>query len=168
MCFRPPTVEGATISCPKCGFEMPMDIAKCPRCGTPNAANAVAAPPIMPSVPGLSKPGAPKPGMPKIPGAPTAPKTPGAQTAPKAPGAASPSDAATAIDSRIPLALRDPGPDDGEIRIPVIGGVIRTPRGFAEMMAQNAPSVPTGPGFEEAPDISNTGNYFTTGNYNNG
>ena len=52
--------------------------------------------------------------------------------------------------------------------MPVVGGRIRMPKGMELAGETAAPEAPTGPGFEEAPDISNTGNYFTSGVYNNG
>lgn len=64
------------------------------------------------------------------------------------------------------LALREPE-DEPQLRVPRVGGTMRAPIGGISDELAGAPETPTGPGFEEAPDISNTGNYFTTGNYDN-
>lgn len=150
MCFRPPTIEEATLTCASCGAEMPLDAKTCPVCGAVQAANAAAAPP--PAPPGM--------GTPSAPGAPTAPSAPTAT-------ASSPTGAQAApAEARAIWAA--PGALPGSPRAPQVGGRIRTPRGLVATASGAAPEVPTGPGFEEAPDISNTGNYFTTGNYNNG
>lgn len=156
MCFRPPTIEGATLTCASCGAEMPLDAKTCPVCGAVQAANAAAAPP--PAPPGMGTPSAP--GAPGTPGAPTAPSAPNAT-------ASSPTGAQAApAEARAIWAAPGALPDSP--RAPQVGGRIRTPRGLVATASGAAPEAPTGPGFEEAPDISNTGNYFTTGNYNNG
>lgn len=148
MCFRPPTIEGATLTCASCGAEMPLEAKTCPVCGAVQAANASAAPPPAP------------PGM----GSPAAPDAPGTTAA--APGAPAAQPNAAASEPQAPWAAPGALPDTP--RAPQVGGRIRTPRGLVAVASGAAPEAPTGPGFEEAPDISNTGNYFTTGNYNNG
>lgn len=257
MCFRPPTVDGAQIACPKCGADMPMSAAKCPQCGTPNAANASAAPPVLPSVPSMKKPTAPSAAK-----APTAPGGPpkaaaAAQQAPKAAASAAPAQDDSTIDapsidsmdlgaaSQVvampaatgmpvgdsvsltinlgskkatyallksletitssmaasekkvsaatvvqpaatvesiasataptmsannpkPWAQKSAADDSTEVTVPVVGGQMRTVLGAESLLAGDAPEAPTGPGFEEAPDISNTGNYFIDAQYNNG
>ena len=127
-----------------------MESEECPECGAVIALNAAAPPSIqLPPMPGLGSSKAPAP--PKAPGAaPKAPpRSPGAPGAPKAPG-------------------RPAKPETNEIRVPIVGGRIRIPIGMELSSDAEAPEAPTGPGFEEAPDISNTGNYFTSGVYNNG
>lgn len=136
MCFRPPTIEGATLTCASCGASVPLDAKTCPSCGAVQAANASAAPP--PAPPGIGQPAAPTP------------LAPAATTAP-----------ANAL-------WAAPGTLPNQPRVPQVGGRIRTPRGMVAATSSTAPTAPAGPGFEKAPDISNTGNYFTTGNYNNG
>lgn len=147
MCFRPPTIEGATLTCASCGAEMPLEAKTCPVCGAVQAANASAAPP--PAPPGM--------GSPAAPGA--SGTTAAASGAPAAPNVAA---------SEPQAIWAAPGALPDTPRAPQIGGRIRTPRGLVAIASGTAPEAPTGPGFEEAPDISNTGNYFTTGNYNNG
>ncbi|MGI6221826.1 MAG: hypothetical protein ACOYIP_08205 [Coriobacteriales bacterium] len=156
MCFRPPTIDFAEIECPECGAMIPMDSEECPECGVAIALNASAPPAIQ--MPPAVMPGSPG-ARPKPPGAPKAagrpPMPPGAPKAPARPEAARSSERETVA-----------APD--EIRVPVVGGRIRMPLGMELLGDASAPEVPTGPGFEEAPDISNTGNYFTSGVYNNG
>ena len=149
MCFRPPTIDFAEIECPECGALIPMDSEDCPECGAVIALNAEAPPSAqLPPMPGLGAPKPPAP--PKAPGAAlkAPPKAPGVPGSPKAP-------------------VHPEQPTADEIRVPVVGGRIRMPIGMELSSDATAPEAPTGPGFEEAPDISNTGNYFTSGVYNN-
>ena len=133
-----------------CGEGRDEDSEDCPECGAVIALNA-AAPPSAPLPPmpgtGALKPPAPPRAAGTSPKAP--PKSPGAPGAPKVPD-------------------RPGRPAADEIRVPVVGGRIRMPKGMELSGETAAPEAPTGPGFEEAPDISNTGNYFTSGVYNNG
>lgn len=84
MCFRPPSFEGAFITCPKCGTDIPKESTKCPACGATeeelsgaaiaggSGANAGVTPPAAPGAP--SAPGAPRPpAAPKPTGIPAAP-----------------------------------------------------------------------------------------------
>ena len=87
MCFRPPSFEGAFITCPKCGTDIPKDATKCPACGATedelagaamaggSGANAGMNPPSAPGAPKApSAPGAPRPlAAPKATGIPAAP-----------------------------------------------------------------------------------------------
>lgn len=173
MCFRPPTVEEAKIKCPQCGSDMPMDAPKCPACGAANAVSS-AAPPSIPTIPGAPKaPGAPRPAA---PGAPAAPAALGAPVAPGAPivaATAAPTAAAEQTGASAAAGQARGGAtaiveDTRPLAVPQVGGRIRTPKGDGVQVAQNAPEAPTGPGFTEAPDISNTGNYFIDAHYNNG
>ncbi len=145
MCFRPPTIEGATLTCASCGADIPLTAKTCPNCGAVQAANASAAPPPAP-------PGMESPAMPAAPAA----------------AAAAPTAAAGIAQAEAAAIWAAPGTLPDTPRTPQVGGRIRTPRGLVTVASGTAPDVPTGPGFEKAPDISNTGNYFTTGNYNNG
>lgn len=281
MCFRPPTVEGAQIKCPKCGSDMPMSAPKCPKCGATNAANSNAAPPVLPKVPGASKPKASNQAKaPATPGQPpqstvskateqnrqakaSQPITPSMEdTKHAAPTKKDHASAALVEETKtepatfddfdpmdfrnsasmIPLSATSSAPsgdtinltislnnknatasvlqtlakitqaignaeqaasqasrahsqqpsatpvteptkqprttaadlaaartssDEREIQIPQVGGQMRAVRGVEELLTGDAPEVPTGPGFEEAPDISNTGNYFVDAKYNN-
>lgn len=139
MCFRPPTIEGATIACPKCGAKMPMGAPKCPSCGSANAI-VDAAPPTV-----------------KAPAIPTAPLT---TTAPS-PAIATQAEPPRTVSDTLPACCTP-------LRIPQVGGRIRVPKGASPDVATSAPETPTGPGFEKAPDISNTGNYFVNSHYSNG
>lgn len=67
MCFRPPTIEGGKVKCPKCGAEAPMEATTCPNCGATSGVNSVAPPPPVPAG-GIKAPGRKVPGAPKVPG----------------------------------------------------------------------------------------------------
>ena len=125
-----------------------MNAPKCPKCGAPNAVSS-AAPPSIPTIPGP-----PKPAAPAAPGA----------SAPVA-AAAAPVAAATAPAA---VHVEETAAEEKPLAVPQVGGRIRVPKGSSSEIASNAPEAPTGPGFTEAPDISNTGNYFIDAHYNNG
>lgn len=161
MCFRPPIIEGDEMKCPMCGATVPIGVVTCPNCGATQADAAAAAPRIpTPPAPGAKPkaPGVPSAAQPKKASAPAAPT--GAQhpatALSKMPAAGGSTVRATASG---PIIISEVGafpdvwvPD----HVPQIGGQIPLP------------SMPEAPGFEEAPDISGTGNYFTSGTYNNG